>query len=239
MSVVFLAAPLAAWALAVYLCVCALSGVFIGATGIGGVLLVPCLLLLGVDVTVAMPVAVGSQFFSGAVAVISNRRVLPLKPTVIVGLTSIPGAIGGAFLFPLVPAVVSGAFIALIAIVSGVRAVRAAAKTLGWLRCASRDDGGGCGKDGQPSESHAAADDVKLSIVETKQSPTLPARFAALLGAPVGFLSVLTSTGGPFIAVPLLFHFYPRLPPAFVVALVQARAGTEPPPCYTRRRSAS
>ena len=184
--------------------------------GIGGVLRVPCLLLFGVDVAVAMPVAVGSQVFSGALAVVLNRRVLPREPTAVAGLTSIPGAIGGAFLFPLVPPAVSGGFIALIAIVCGVRAVRAAVNALGW--CARREGGA------DPPASRPAATDEEATLGEAARPPTLPARAAALLGAPVGFLSVLTGTGGPFIAVPLLFHSHPRLPPAFVVALVQARA---------------
>ena len=49
-------------------------------------------------------------------------------------------------------------------------------------------------------------------------------RYIVALGGTIGFLSVLTATGGPFITLPLLHQFWPSTPPVEGVALGLATA---------------
>ena len=104
MAVSWLRDAPAAQPLALYLVSAFGSGVCIGATGIGGVLLVPLLLLMGVPIGVASPAVIASLLPAGVVALIANRRIVPRIETATAGLSAVPGAVAGSLLFPLVPA---------------------------------------------------------------------------------------------------------------------------------------
>lgn len=230
------------------------SGVGIGATGIGGVLLVPLLLLIDVPIGVASPAVIASLILAGAVATTSNWRIIPKKEAATVGAATVPGALGGSLIFPLVPPMVISCFIAFVAFGSGVRAVSAALRVMYRRGSAPRDGGmASCAGTETCTASPAAAaveqmtgggggEMVAAAASEpSPQSPppspppppplppaslhvafALPTSHAIGLGLAVGVFSVLTSTGGPFIAIPLFFHSHPHLPPALVVALSQA-----------------
>lgn len=83
-----------------------LAGVFIGATGIGGVALVPLLTLWGgFTIQTAVPVSLLSFLFTGTVGLIMHRRHNSLAPRALLLLmvcTGI-GALFGAALFPFLP----------------------------------------------------------------------------------------------------------------------------------------
>ena len=46
--------------------------------------------------------------------------------------------------------------------------------------------------------------------------------FDCLLGFVIGLFSLLTSTGGPMISLPLFFKYYPRLSPVRALVLAQS-----------------
>ena len=125
--------PLPPVLFAFYLVAAAASGVLIGASGIGGVLLLPLLLLLDVPVAVALPAVLASYCPTSAVAVVANlrRRALPLRPAVVLGVGVGPGATTGALLVLLLPPVVVPCLTAVIACVSGALTLRSAVGA--WL----------------------------------------------------------------------------------------------------------
>lgn len=75
------------------------TGALIGAIGIGGVLLVPALVLVGgLDITVATPVATASFLFTGIAGTVSYQRARRISWDTTRWLiwASVPGAIAGA-----------------------------------------------------------------------------------------------------------------------------------------------
>lgn len=203
------------------------SGVCIGATGIGGVLLVPLLCLIGVPIGAATPAVLASLLLPGIVALATNRRILPYVESSIIGCATVPGALAGSLLFPALPPIALACSVAALAIASGVRTVY---NTLAAQRqsCATPSITTKIELPRMPATdpeagSTAAAPPVgtTTSGPDTAWAFELPMRTAASVGVAVGFFSVLTCTGGPFIAIPLLFHIGPSLPPTQVIALAQ------------------
>lgn len=238
------AAPASPLALLMYMIAAVASGVGIGATGIGGVLLVPLLLLTGVPVVVASPAVLASLLLTGVVALYANWCVVPRTETALAATAAIPGAIIGSLLFPLIPALGVSFFITFVAAGSGLHAVFSAWRV---IRQGRHGDCAHSGGSTRVTELHHGADEPAPSAsgtqavacgaaatscegdgmsVPTLASPTLafalPTSHALGAGFVVGFCSILTSTGGPFIAMPLLFYLHPTLPPKLVVALAQA-----------------
>jgi hypothetical protein len=78
----------------------AVAGVLIGCIGVGGVLLVPGLSLLGIDVHAAIAASLFSFIFSGVVGVFlfARRGVIPLREALWFGAGAAPGALAGALL---------------------------------------------------------------------------------------------------------------------------------------------
>ena len=111
--------PYGHW-LAVYMCVSVLSGIIIGAVGPGGVMLAPTLLLLNVPIDVAGSAIVSSFAIGGVVTVVTHLKFFSYRRARLLGFYAVPGAIAGAALFPLLPAVWVSIFIACIAITCGV-----------------------------------------------------------------------------------------------------------------------
>ena len=250
MGVVALAIGTPAWALALYAICCLGSGVLIGATGIGGVLLVPLLLLMDVPVGIANKAALASMVPAGMVALYSNYSLVP-RETFTVALAVIPGTVAGSVIFPLVPPTITSCFMAFIAIFAGVRLIckevhTARRKPLPLpgdgarlhsgtstprevlasiddeVQCAPHESGD-CGI----SQEKTNTPHIVLAQPAASQRPvdlaesSMGLRQTVVLGCVIGCFSVLTSTGGPFIAIPLLLHLRPHLPPAVVVALAQ------------------
>jgi uncharacterized membrane protein YfcA len=209
----------------VYLLVAVLSGAFIGATGIGGVLLVPLLLLMDVPIHVANPAVLASLFFAGLVAIPSNWHAIPRRTTATVALATIPGAFCGTVLFPLIPSVVTSTLMATLAVVSGIRAIRGSWKAARSMQnhqaersSATTELASSQPPPGAITESASA----RLHPGGNARAQLVGNKLASGLGIAVGFLSILTSTGGPFVAIPLFFHFQPDLQPALVVAMAQS-----------------
>lgn len=214
------------WELAIYLCAAFVSGICIGATGIGGVALTPLLLACRVPVHIAGAAVVGSLFLSGVTAIASNWQTLPRRRACTICLAALPSALVASLLFPLIPPLATGGLVSSISVVSGIHvlctSVRAKQKAV-----ASQDRA----STAPSSESEtwtaeiAAVSDVAFrdgSIAEIapvgRQSYR---RLDAGLGLLAGFFSVMTCTGGPFILLPLLFTTDPSLPPVLAIAIAQ------------------
>ena len=103
MPITFFTAAPTGWPLVLYLCAVLLSGFAIGAVGIGGVFLVPLLLLLDVPVRVASFAVLSSFLLAGIVAVASNWRQMPRARAVRICVAAAPGAMCGALAIPLLP----------------------------------------------------------------------------------------------------------------------------------------
>ena len=95
MTVTFFSVSPPPAALAAYLLAATASGVFIGATGIGGVLLVPLLLLMSVPVLVASRAVLASFILAGTVALVTHRNFIPRELLINVGGVVLPGALAG------------------------------------------------------------------------------------------------------------------------------------------------
>ena len=240
-----------------YLVVAVVSGMFIGATGIGGVLLVPLLLVMDVPVRVANTAVLASLFFAGLAAIPASWKLLPKKTTLMMGAAVVPGAMGGSLLFPIIPSVWTSGFMAALSMFAGTRAV------ISTLR--DRKQAAACSStavvatDVELSRAQSADAEAESAIAQSASATTggmqsesvhsmdakcsseenitsslnragkggvreldISLWLAMSFGAVIGFCSVLTSTGGPFIAIPLLFHTRPDLPPALVIAMAQA-----------------
>ena len=106
--------------LVVYMAVCITSGVVIGAVGPGGVMLAPALLLLDVPVAIVGPAVVTSFIFGGITTLVTQRRYFSGRRSWLLLTSAVPGAVGGALLFPLLPPIAVSIFIAFISITCGV-----------------------------------------------------------------------------------------------------------------------
>ena len=102
-----------------------LGGISVGATGIGGVVLVPLLLLAGVDVSVAAPAVLASFLISGLVAVALNLRrgTVPHKQATWICAGLLPGTAVGSLLLPRLPPLLIALSLATMACVSGLKAL--------------------------------------------------------------------------------------------------------------------
>jgi len=220
---------------ALYLLAAAISGIFIGATGIGGVLLVPLLLLLDVPVHIASVAVLSNFLLVGIVSVVTNwHTTLPRKRAAVVCTAVAPGVILGTLILPLVHPKAISLLIATISIYSGVKllvAVRKELRSASSSTSSSSDekqmlpmtpaenfDSGAI----SPADSEAELPAAAATQDQQQQWRWLVGHTA--LGGTIGFLSVLTATGGPFITLPLLHQFWPSTPPVEGVALGLATA---------------
>lgn len=171
-----------------------LAGVLIGASGIGGVLLVPVLTRLG-GVPAAQAIAASSLAFllPGLVALAALRRqpALPLRTAALPLLAGgLAGAAAGALLVHWLPARALLAGVTALVLFAGVRGL------LGGRRPAP----------GEPA-------------MQPERAPLRPATWLAL-GLLVGAGSALTGTGGPVLVLPVLMLL--RQPLVLAVAAAQA-----------------
>ncbi len=101
------------------------SGLLIGTVGIGGVILVPCLTMIGIDVHEAIAASLFSFIFSGAIGVWLYAREGSIEWTEAawLGAGAMPGALGGALLAQRLGGAVLLLLIGVAVIFSGVRSL--------------------------------------------------------------------------------------------------------------------
>ena len=128
MGVVWFVTALPLGPIALYLVGSCGAGVCIGATGIGGVLIVPLLLLVDIPVSVAAPATIASFLITTSIAVASNikLRTIPYANAALLCAGAMPGAVVGLMLLPLLPPLAMSVAVAMIACISGVKALRGA-----------------------------------------------------------------------------------------------------------------
>lgn len=102
-----------------------LSGSLIGTVGIGGVLLVPCLTFVGIDVHVAVAATMFSFLFSGAAGALLYWRAgsIDWRSAMWLGSGAMPGALTGAMLASRLDARALLGLIGIVVIATGIRAL--------------------------------------------------------------------------------------------------------------------
>ena len=170
------------------------AGVLIGATGIGGVLLVPILAYLG-DIPVHLAVASCnfSYLFTGLVgaAFYARKGSISWGTGLWLGIGAMPGAYLGAFTLAHLPTRAIEAVIAALIVFSGIHAI-----VRDQNRQATRPGGG-------------------ATFIARGDSPAL----LVGIGAVVGIASAVSGTGGPLVLVPILIWL--ELPVLVVIGLGQ------------------
>ena len=207
-------------------------GVTIGATGVGGVAVVPMLGLIDVPVKEAVHAVMAAYIVTGLVqtSLWAYKGSLAGRDAVVLCIASLPASVLGGLAVSGAPAPMLTLLTALLASASGmdslVKAWRARsqmARADGSVRLLSpteehvADSGSG-----SPAEEHAASSSSSGPATEGGSDDSLSCGFQACLGATVGFGSAVTGTGGPFLLLPLLFLCHPQLPVLRSVGLAQA-----------------
>eukprot|EP01052_Picozoa_sp_SAG31_P044348 SAG31_NODE_7698_length_1614_cov_1.089109_1_plen_359_part_00 len=218
-------------------------GVAVGATGIGGVLLVPALsMLLRVDIKTAVAACMCAYIATGLVqtTLCALRGSLPGRDAAVICVATMPAAAVAGFALPRAPSPLLTFATATLAIVSGVAALANALRRTRWWRRLLTETGRNHHV-GASLLSHSP--EVGTKVVRDRQTPTparnrinvatggatstahcdeLPLSAQILLGVIVGFGSAVTGTGGPFLMLPLLLLLRPNMPILRVVGLGQA-----------------
>ena len=255
MAVALFAIVPAAGPFSIYLLCATVSGVFMGAVGIGGVLLVPLLLLLDVPVLTASRAVLASMCFAGATGFMANKHHLSRELLLPIGLATVPGALLGALASPMVPPVVMCGTVGALATACGGQTIYAIAgqrqtlmrriSSVASMQDHSLEEKHSCvlspSATEESTEGHEfeplsprnprgtdllAAGTAALGHdddhMRAKLPHSLPIAQALAAGVAIGFFSLLTSTGGATVAIPLLLQLDATLPPSLVVALTQA-----------------
>ena len=195
------------------------SGVAIGATGIGGVLVVPMLgVALSLPIKVAIHATMAAYVVTGLVqtSLWACKGSLAGRDAAVLCLASMPASLLAGLALPGTPAPLLTLLTALLASASGVDSLLKARR-----------------QHQQTPPSAGAASSVKLLSPAEKQIAGAGGGSAArqgdidrcsqaALGGIVGFGSAVTGTGGPFLLLPLLFLYRPQLPVLRCVGLAQA-----------------
>ena len=191
------------------------SGVAIGATGIGGVLVVPMLgVALSLPIKVAIHATMAAYVVTGLVqtSLWAYKGSLAGRDAAVLCLASMPASLLAGLALPGTPAPLLTLLTALLASASGVDSLLKARR--------------------QHQPPPAASGAIKLLSPAEKQTAGARSSAArqgdidrcsqAALGGIVGFGSAVTGTGGPFLLLPLLFLCRPQLPVLRCVGLAQA-----------------
>ena len=177
------------------------AGVLIGATGIGGVLLVPILAYLG-DIPVHLAVASCnfSYLFTGLVgaAFYARKGSISWGAGLWLGIGAMPGAYLGAFALAHLPTRAIEAIIAALIVFSGIHTI-----VRDQNRQATRPGGG--------------ATFIARGVKPARA--TLAPALLVGIGAVVGIASAVSGTGGPLVLVPILIWL--ELPVLVVIGLGQ------------------
>ena len=156
------------WELCAFLAGAVVSGVFIGAVGVGGNALAPLLLLCNVPLDHAGAAVTASMLPASATAVASRWQRLPKRRAIVLCAASIPGACLGELLWPVVPALWISTFIAVLSTVCGVHII------IRLSHSPSRSHGLG--------STESALAKVALPLIPSKSSTV--AATSAMVGAP-------------------------------------------------------
>jgi len=216
-----------------------LSGISVGAVGVGGVMVVPMLLFAGVDTHEAVYIAEASFILQTFVNTFVHRKHLPWRETWCVCGGALPAAAAGIFVVALLPAEGLKLVVASLCIASSCHTLYQI-----WRQRGRDVDGNAVGEVATTEEStgnvdkHALLDKAShFHDVENSESlpPSQGVQSASkakhrsvdtpeatpsmgvsvkdakwvLAGMVVGFSSPITGTGGPLICVPLLLLWDP------------------------------
>ena len=229
-----------------YAAVTVLSGVAAGAVGIGGVLLTPTLILMGVPARDATYAVVSSMFPVAAIYATQRLREGPdglhRRAAAAMCVGALPGAIAGGLLLPVVSQLVITFTVNSIALLSGLHTLVAQLRKIkrgtaaGQTRAEKKEttatisskEGGTVDADGvrlDDGDLDKGESSVPSRNITRKRDADVVAfmaRFQTVreqlplfaIGLVGGFFSVMTSSGGPFCMIPLLFMAYGSKIPA-------------------------
>ena len=187
----------------------------------GGVLLVPTLLLIGVPPKVAVSAVLCACVFSGAYStyLYNKRGSLPWKLCFLVSLTVAPSAFAAALLMVWIPGVYLKVLICFICTSSGIQSIYQNYKK--WNDTVPTEEE----QDELPSTDQPSQVDSSKIIVEVEPTDSSKGNDGMdyevrdfcgnwdyfLIGIFVGFGSVWTGTTGPVFLFPCLFLFKPNI----------------------------
>jgi uncharacterized membrane protein YfcA len=269
MPFVFFAHAIAPGLYAAYAAVTVASGVAAGAVGVGGVLLTPTLILLGVGPREATYAVVSSMFPLAVIYATQRIREGPdglhrhAAAAMCVG--ALPGAVAGGLLLPVVSKVLITVTVGSIALLSGLHTLAGQArKRVKQAADADPEEIGRRETNTVTNSVNAAVDhkvgkeggatsagDVQLEGVRAhaimikgasggnhtlERDPDVVAFMARFhtvreklplvaIGLLGGFMSVMTSSGGPFCMIPLLFLTFGNKIPAHAAVALAWTAG--------------
>jgi uncharacterized protein len=225
MAIVFLEHIPAAFGLyVVFLIISFLSGVAIGAVGVGGVFLVPTLIIIGIDPRIAIVAVVASYFpvsVSHTIFAIRGNRINKKAFFVLSGGLAI-GASCAAGILPFVPLLAITVIVSIVALFSGIKTLRKIVPVI-----VKSNVGGGMETAGETKP--VSQTEINVENAEAAQQTKedscvnnyIPYSFdnekndqikLFIVGIVGGFLSVLTGTSGPFALLPFFFIFYDNMP---------------------------
>jgi uncharacterized membrane protein YfcA len=208
-----------------FLFVCLVSGLAMSAVGVGGVLLVPTLLVIGVPAKVAVSAVLCACMFSGAYStyLYNKRGSLPWRLCFLVSLTVAPSAFVAALLMVWIPSVYLKVLICIICTSSGVQSIYQNFKKFKESKSKQPGPAARGGNDAEASDNSADPNKVVVGIPAKGTAPeegggmdyeTRPLCFNwdyFLIGIFVGFGSVWTGTTGPVFLFPCLFLCKPNI----------------------------
>ena len=210
---------------AVVFSACVAGALLVGAVGLGGVVILPALVLARACTPEVGIVSLFVAFTpTMALRVWMLRKIVPRDrfPTRLGGVAAAGGACGasvaGGALLDVVPREALTYVIGLVALVAGGKDVADSARRLRWRAARSRagegetvvtvEDGGDDGDDGDAALEMDGADAVVANESESDEywlKPTTGEMWLLFgIGVVVGMLSVLTGTGGPISFLPIV-----------------------------------
>ena len=231
---------------ALYLVVSFLSGIAVGAIGVGGVFLVPTLIVIGINARIAI-MAVMASFFPVALihaifAIRANRINKKAYGILSSGLVIGSGCAAGILTF--VPNFVITVIVSIVAFGSGAKTLIKLVPAM--LYSGNKEtDGTSKSSTSQGTKTHddGQADVKSIGQIElstpssglqqklkfedsylpysfdTEKNDRIKLFFTGIVG---GFLSVLTGTGGPFAILPCFFVLYDNIPANDAVSIAVA-----------------
>eukprot|EP00811_Abedinium_folium_P036491 NODE_9195_length_1440_cov_11.562833.p1 GENE.NODE_9195_length_1440_cov_11.562833~~NODE_9195_length_1440_cov_11.562833.p1 ORF type:complete len:362 (-),score=48.25 NODE_9195_length_1440_cov_11.562833:274-1359(-) len=124
--------PVEPVAFALYLLGCYVGALFVGAVGIGGVLVVPLMLVIGVDVRVAVSAALASFFWTALVGVVTyaRRGCISYADASLLCAGAAPTAGAAALLLQYIPRDITSGIIACVATWCGLHMTRKSVREL-------------------------------------------------------------------------------------------------------------
>lgn len=245
MTFVFLEnVPVNAGYYALYVAVAFLSGIAVGAVGVGGVFLVPTLIVIGIDARIAI-MAVMASFFPVALihaifAIRGNKIDKKAYGILSTGLVFGSGCAAGILTF--VPIFVITVIVSIVAFGSGAKTLFKLVPVMLYSESKNIDSPSNGNSDGDITAQNNGQADVE-SIGQIKLSAPSPGSQRKLedshapysfdaqkmdqpklffIGIISGFFSVLTGTGGPFAILPCFFVVYENIPANDAVSIAVA-----------------